>query len=405
MFSWENGTEIATWGTGKRARKFYLRYRYYFKVVNFIDNFPKKDNLDQIDIVLPNQLARKKVKIVIAIDNYKEVCSQCKELGMDFYDDYLPYNFIDFNSLDLIKFWELIEENEIEKVFQKIIKNHPFCILIGNCQISAIKKMLFTSKQFRETYFILDIPPIHMISQREMSIIEKCDFIFRKCSLYITQYINSDNGFFSFYATENMRQLANRHSQFIVIPVLYFDLYFPQTIHQKRRDCLLSEVGVLSFPYGDCILEELSRKYSVEDIVRIVCLEHFFSDRFLQWMYDTRLEEMQNRENLCDVKIYDYIIKCFRKEQLFYSKNHPCKSIFVEFGQRLLERLGFHDGRVEQIGMPIMDGWQEIIYPSVASYYGLAFDKTLYLDPVVDEECELEEIIRLYLCTICAKRV
>ena len=158
MFSWENGTEIAIWGTGKRARKFYLRYRYYFKVVNFIDNFPKKDNLDQIDIVLPNQLARKKVKIVIAIDNYKEVCSQCKELGMDFYDDYLPYNFIDFNSLDLIKFWELIEENEIEKVFQKIIKNHPFCILIGNCQISAIKKMLFTSKQFRETYFILDIP-------------------------------------------------------------------------------------------------------------------------------------------------------------------------------------------------------------------------------------------------------
>ena len=38
MFSWENGTEIAIWGTGKRARKFYLRYRYYFKVVNFIDN-------------------------------------------------------------------------------------------------------------------------------------------------------------------------------------------------------------------------------------------------------------------------------------------------------------------------------------------------------------------------------
>ena len=44
MFSWENGTEIAIWGTGKRARKFYLRYRYYFKVVNFIDNFPKKSH-------------------------------------------------------------------------------------------------------------------------------------------------------------------------------------------------------------------------------------------------------------------------------------------------------------------------------------------------------------------------
>ena len=109
MFSWENGTEIAIWGTGKRARKFYLRYRYYFKVVNFIDNFPKKDNLDQIDIVLPNQLARKKVKIVIAIDNYKEVCSQCKELGMDFYDEeetpFLPRDLICRLLLNINKGW------------------------------------------------------------------------------------------------------------------------------------------------------------------------------------------------------------------------------------------------------------------------------------------------------------
>ena len=221
--------------------------------------------------------------------------------------------------------------------------------------------------------------------------------------MYITQNINKNNSIFPFYATENIRCLADGHGQIIVIPVLYFDLYFPQTIHQNDANSLLSEVGILSFPYGDCILNELSKRYSVDDIIKIVCLDNLFSAKFLQWIYDTRLMEMQNREELCDVRIYDYIIKHFKEEQLFYSKNHPNRNVFVEFGNRLLYKLGFSDGKIEQIRMPVLDGWQEIIYPSVASYYGFCFDKTMYLDHIIDEECDLEEIIRLYLFTICEK--
>lgn len=406
MFTWEKGTEIAIWGTGKCARKFYLRYCHYFKVRFFIDNFPKKDKLDQIDILTPDQVMDgKKIKIVIAIEDYQEVCDQCKQMGMEFFDGYLPYKLINFNSLDFIKLCENLETSEIETVFRKIIKNKPFSILIGNCQISAVRQILLSSRQFRENYFILDIPPVHVITQNEMEIIEKYKFIFTECSLCVTQYINFDNNFSQFFATENIRRLVNYHSRLIVIPVLYFDLYFPQTIHQKQSNSLLSEVGVLSFPYGDCILDELSKKYSIEDIVKIVCLKDFFPDKLLRWIYDTRLEEMQYRESLCDVKIYDYIIEHFRKEQLFYSKNHPSRNVFIEFGKRLLNRLGFSDAEnVEQIRMPILDGWQEIIYPSVASYYKLCFDKTMYLDQMVDEECDLEEIIWLYLITICGEK-
>lgn len=404
MFSWEKGIEIAIWGTGKCARKFYLRYCHYFKVKYFIDNFPKEDFLDQVSIITPEKIAGEEIKIVVAIDKYEEVCDQCRKLGMRFFDDYLPYDLIDFNSLHLMRLCELIEEDDIEIVFHKIVKTNPYCILIGNCQVAAVKEILLSSGQFRSKYFILDIPPIHMITQKQMDIIEKCKFIFQECSLYITQYISCNNHFFPFYATENIQQLVDPRSQLIVIPVLYFDLYFPQTIHQKDTNKLLSEAGILSFPYGDCILNELSKKYTVEDIIKIACLDNLFPAKLLQWMYDTRFEEMQNRESVCDVKIYDYIIEHFREEQLFYSKNHPCKKVFIEFGKRLLEKLGFSDGDVEQARMPILDGWQEIIYPSVASYYGLCFEKTMYLDQIVDEECGLDEIIRLYLFTICDKR-
>lgn len=405
MLSWEKGTEIAIWGTGKRARKFYLRYFQYFKVKCFIDNFPKEDSLDQIDIILPDQVQLNGLKVVIAIDNYRAVCKQCKELGWDFYDDYLPYDLIDFDCMGFLNLWEVLEGDQVEAVFHKIVKNNPFCILIGNCQISSINKILLSSRQFRENYFILDVPPIHMITQQEMDILEKCKFIFQECSLFITQYINSDNRFFPFYATDNIQKLANFNSRVIVLPVLYFDLYFPQTIHQNEENSLLSEAGVLSFPYGDCILNELSKKYSVEEIVKIVQLDHFFSDQLLQWIYDTRLEAMKEKDSLYDVKIYDYIVSHFRQEQLFYSKNHPCRKVFIEFGKRLLEKLGYEDGELEQARLTILDGWQEVIYPSVASFYGLRFDKKMYLDQIVDEECELEEIIRLYLYAICNKRM
>lgn len=403
MFSWEKGTEIAIWGTGKRARKFYLRYCNYFKVKFFIDNFSRGDNLDSIKINAPKDIVVKKIKIVIAIDNYKEVCDQCKELGMRFFDDYLPFNLVDFTSLDFMQLWELVDEDAIKIVFNKIVRSRPYCILIGNCQMSAVKKILLSSRMFRTEYFLLDIPLIHMITQEQMDIMERCIFIFTECSLCITQNIDKNNSFCSFYATENIRRLFNAQRQLIVIPVLYFDLYFPQTIHQNAANTLLSEVGILSFPYGDCILNELSKKYSVEDIIKIVCLDNLFSAKLLQWIYDTRLKEMQDREELCDVRIYDYIIQHFREEQLFYSKNHPTKKVFIEFGNRLLSKLGFNDGKIEQIRMPVLDGWQEIIYPSVAFYYGFYFDKTMYLDHIIDEECDLEEILRLYLFSICGK--
>lgn len=404
MHLWKKGTEIAIWGTGKYARKFYLRYRHYFRVRFFVDNFPKKDSMDSVSIITPDEIPLKKIKVVIAISDYKEVCDQCKELGMDFLDDYLPYDLIGFSSLDFIRLWELVGDNDIKPVFQKIVKDNPYCVLVGPCQLPVIKRMLLSSNQFRQKYFILDIPLIHMLTQKQKEIIEQCQFIFTECSLCITQYITSNNAFFAFYATENIRRLVNPNIQVIVLPVLFFDLYFPQTIHQNDENSLLSEVGVLSFPYADCILNELSRKYSAEDIVKIVKMDNLFSDKLLQWMYDTRLEEMRKRENLYDVKMYDYILEHFKEEQLFYSKNHPCKKVYVEFGRRILEKIGFNDGEIEEVRLPIMDGWQEAIYPSVASHYGLCFDKTLYLDPMVDEECELEEFIRLYLSVICDKR-
>lgn len=404
MHLWEKGTEIAIWGTGKCARKFYFRYRQYYRVKFFIDNFSGKDSIDMINVIAPNEIPLKKIKIVVAINDYKEVCDQCKELGMDFFDDYLPYDLVGFVSLDFIRLWELLEGRDIETIFNKIVKDNPYCVLVGPCQLPVIKRMLLSSNQFKKNYFILDIPLIHMITQHQKAIVEKCPFIFKECSLCITQYITPSNSFFAFYATENIRSLVNSCCQFVVLPVLYFDLYFPQTIHQNAENSLLSEVGVLSFPYGDCILNELSKKYSVEDIVKIVQMDNLFSDKLLQWIYDTRLEEMHNRERLYDVKMNDYILENFKKEQLFYSKNHPCKKTFVEFGRRILEKIGFCDGKIEEVRLPIMDGWQEAIYPSVASYYGLCFDKTQYLDPIVDEECDLEEFIELYLSVICDKR-
>lgn len=56
MFSWAAGTEIAIWGTGRRARKFFLRYRNVFKVKFFIDNFPTRKKMEGVKILHPKEI-------------------------------------------------------------------------------------------------------------------------------------------------------------------------------------------------------------------------------------------------------------------------------------------------------------------------------------------------------------
>ncbi len=398
MFSWASGTEIAIWGTGVCARKFYFRFRNLYKVKFFIDNFPTQKELNDVRIMSPRELdGIDHIKIVIAIEKYMDVCRQCNELGLRLLDDYLPYDLFDLNSINLIKLYELLDGKNVKAYFEKLIQNRKYALLIGNCQIVNIKRMLLSSKSFQSQYIIIDIPPIYTITEELAEIIESNQYVFENCSLCVTQYIHENNGYIPFLSTDNIKTVVNKSCNILIIPTLYCDLYFPQTVHQDKGNRLLKEVGVTVFPYGDCILNELTKKYSVKEIQEIVKWDNLFPASLLQWHYQTSRAEMLEREKKCDVAISDFILENFTLEQLFYTKNHPVERVFFELGARILEKLGFEDGRVNNVRLQKLDACQELIYPSVSRFYNFAFEKELYLDSLFDGESSMDEMVSMYV--------
>lgn len=393
---WDEGTKIAIWGTGVRAKKFYLQFRDYFQVICFIDTYNEISPIRDIPVYKPENYKQKE-KIVIAIEDNYSVCLQCQNLGWEISKNYLPYDMVNTSEIDYIKLWKLLQGKDVENVLSTIISNKKILLLVGNCQIENVGKLLMSSRQISGEYIWVKIPPIHLLTGEEEIILNKSEFLFDACELCITQTISREH-FSKFLTTENIKRLIPEE-KLIIIPVLFCDLYFPQTVHRREMDDMQKAFGLLSFPYGDCIIDELVKKYPPRAVNEIVQLDNLFSKEFLAWHFESRWKDMQERERNCTIKIYDYIADNFRKKPLFYSKNHPMKCVFLELVRRILDYLDCNDFAGEFVRIEELDAWQEYIYPSVVKGYDISWDKPLYRDLIFDKECTREEYIDGYICS------
>ena len=299
MLAWNKNLDIAIWGTGYYGMKIYYKYRHIFNIKYFIDNYPKEDKIDDIPVILPEGILNE--KIIIAVEDDEGICRQCQSLGKQFYYDYLPYNFIEYTEIDIIQLYKYVGKKNVQNVFFEFTKEKKLVIIIGNCQTEYIRKYMCQSKKFTSDYLFVKIPMIHLLSRSDELILKENSDIFEKCDLCITQIISDDNGFSRFLSTSNVYKLLGKNTKIVKIPVLYFDIYFPQTIHQKKTIESLRKVGILSFPYGDCILDDLSQRYCSNEIVEIVKDENFFSKEFLNRFFEERIESLRKKEEKCDI--------------------------------------------------------------------------------------------------------
>lgn len=348
-----------------------------------------------IPVVLPDEMDN--IKILIAVKQYLAICQQCKSMGKRFFEDYLPFDFFEYTEIDIIMLDKIVGSENVREVLVRLIGNRKIAIVIGNCQTEYIQKFMRGSCKFMQHYLFIKIPMIHMINSEKEQILKEHQFIFQKCSLCITQEISNNNGFSEFLCTENLCKIMDRNTQIVKIPILYFDIYYPQTVHQYNPIEILKEVGVLSFPYGDCILDELAKRYTSSEIVEIVRIENFFSSDFLENFRKDRIKKLKEREKRCDIKILDYILDNYKKELLFYSKNHPSNKVIIELVKRIFEFLGYNDFQGDSIICNELNMWQELIYPSVYKAYELQFEKETYMDPALDESCCFETMVTNYV--------
>lgn len=71
----QNREQVAVWGTGKVGRCFYYKHRNELDVKFFIDNYPKRNQIDNIPVITPEHMDSD-IKIIIAVADYFDICNQ-----------------------------------------------------------------------------------------------------------------------------------------------------------------------------------------------------------------------------------------------------------------------------------------------------------------------------------------
>lgn len=401
--------KIVIWGTGTIARKFYYEKCYQYDVQYFIDNYEPQYIMHNLKTYSPQEIDLKKYKIIIAIADWKIIAKQLEECGLFFYKDYLPYQLLDKDEIPIMDILRMITEYEDKyDAMCDYAGDRKIALINGNCQTSRIKMYLKQNIDFNKEYVFLDVPALHTLSKDDIELMMKNRYIFKEIKLFITQNISLNNAFDSRLSNEWLIEFMSEDVKYIRITNLFFDIYFPQS--GKEQDPVREEFIRNMFPYNDAIIDELSNKpgftgggYTVEEIIQIVKLDNLFTDNFLSWIIEYRIEQLNKRESECDIRMMDYIEDNYLKEQLFYSRNHPINKVLKEESIRILQHINSEwDITIEhEETIPSLSINQEFIYPSVAQKLKLDFDKKYYSDALSECKYAIEDEIEKYL--FCCK--
>jgi hypothetical protein len=80
-----------------------------------------------------------------------------------------------------------------------------------------------------------------------------------------------------------------------------------------------------------------------------------YSKGLIDFDYENRfnkcIEILKKKEELCDVKVSDFIKKNIRKHKLFFTQNHPTTCIFIHCVNQILSILGY-DHKYDEFAYP-----------------------------------------------------
>lgn len=398
--------KIVIWGTGNIARQFYYREGYKYDIQYFIDNHKPKYRINYIPVYYPDEVNLKNNKIIIAIADWYEVAGQLEKMGLTFHKDYLPSELLHKNEIPIMDILErMTDKEDIEKAISDYQRGRKVALINGNCQTTRIRMYLQQNREFNKEYVFLDIPALYMLSAEKVDLLMKDDFILRKIELFISQNISAGNAFDYRLSNEYLIGRMNKNVTYIRISNLFFDIYFPQG--GKEQDPAREDYIRDIFPYDDAVIDELVTKagfdgngYTAEEIVEIICMENLFTADFLEWVVRYRIEQLREREALCDVKMLDYIENNWLKEQLFYSRNHPVNKLLKEESVRILKAInsGWKETKIDhEETIPPLAINQEFMYPAFFDRLKPDFTKEWYSDTISECRYTLEEEVRKYL--------
>lgn len=398
-----NGTSIILWGTGYIGKQIIEGAYGNYDIVFAVDSKIKEGGKEQIGETDVYPLSRldnvsgSDILLVIGFVAWREAAGKLKEKGWHIFDDYLPYIYLRYSTIDIGFMRFCMDMAERNRHLKKLSYGKKLCALYGYCHMTYYTQCLISSDEFLNQYCILELPHANSFLDDTEYLNDKWIYSVLDILLLATVYPEAQ------YHTPDWKKVKSwvkDGCKVIVVTVAGFKGYFPQ-----------STVGVLqtyeNICWGDknlnCMIKE---KCSVEEMIRMLSSEDFYNSDEVENNFETACEKLDVIEQKCDVKIGDYIRKYGRSEPLMYSSTHPTDKVMKEIASRIFRIIGIDSSILERIPQEKLISLKmhgEFIYPSVYRGLGMQFNERerVCVGDIDKEGITFAEFIRLYvqLCT------
>lgn len=405
MYCWPEGTKIVIYGNNRLTEKICVFYRHCFDIQYIIahnEDELKKSGPYNIPVVGPGRAF-----LDSKTDDYKILVANNNPAAfylfkhMKPYDQYIPYAFFDYDSIDIALLESLTDSVNLKETVRKLKRGRQGAILHGNCQMRMIELYLNSSKAFRERYIILKIPRIFEFNESNLKIMDS-DVLRENTDLLIYHKIKPNNRFGEKLSSDYLKSRLRKDAVKLEVSNLWFSGYFPQA--ERNTENVLNSLQYSGlFPYGDKYVRQLKLSgHSKDDIIGKIQDRNFVSREEIETCVEHNFSEMESREQTADIRMLDFVRSNYKERLLFHSPNHPTHFLMKEITKRILNRLGIDDACFEK------EYWQKLrwnlrgqdmpIYPSVADYYHINDDEMLYYANagILDKMLTLEEWVSLF---------
>lgn len=385
--------KIAIWGCGDIGHKFIKKYKDKVKIDCIIDSKVKNQKLINIEgteysIFNPEYLRTNPVFVIVCIKNSKEqIYSKLKEFGMTMFNDFVPYTEFDEDSIDS----EQLKYVKAEKYIEQRRKKRKIAAFYGTCHMAVYKDSLKRIKAFTDEYVILDLP---LISETEAGgypfLKEK--WIWEKCNLVVANQIFAINSY-GVWDTQKVLDMAVNAKK-IIITNAYFEGYFPQWCASRNPE--FRQI----FAWEDKNINRMiEQAYSDNEIIARLKDKDFYKEDEITQYFEKNLNVLKKQEQLCDIKMCDYVSLNKNRRILFRSWTHPTDDFFVELIRRLLNELKIKGEPEVYIKLNVHE---QIIYPSVIKALNIVdydtFQRTVNPGDIT-ENLNFEQYIVKYIST------
>lgn len=208
--------------------------------------------------------------------------------------------------------------------------NKPLSIaVVGNCQARPFAEII---KSLVPNVDIAGVAIVHLLRDDDEAAYAN---IFKSADLILAQLV-SDNYPCTFVRNVNLKTKYGERVR--IWPNLYFEGYNPELCY-IRNQARKQLGGPLGDYHSKTIVQAWRRGLSVSDAIQ---LHHDYNYNMATYgdVPNNSLQELRNREVRTDVQIVDWICDHLWQQRLFFTFNHPAKSLLVELCERLLTSIG-----------------------------------------------------------------